>query len=61
LQGQKALSLGVGFHLRNQARFANACLTAKQGNLPAAAFRLVKKLVEGGEFGGAPDQDRAND
>jgi len=61
LQQQKALSLGVGFHLRNQARFANARFPAKQGDLPPATFRLLKKQVEGGELGCTPDQDGAND
>ena len=61
LQGQKALTGGLGFHLRDQARFANARFPAEQGNLPPAAFRLLKKQMAGGELGGAPDQDGAND
>src|SRR5258708_2055124 len=61
LQQQKALAGGVGFHLRDQARFANARFPAEQGNLPPAAFRLLNEQVEGGELGCAPDQDRAND
>jgi hypothetical protein len=40
--GQVA-STGVGFHLRDQARFANARFPAEQGNLPLAAFHLLKK------------------
>jgi len=61
LHEPKAPSLGGGFHLRDQARFTDACFPAQQGNVPAVTFRLLKQPMESGEFGGAPDQHRAND
>jgi len=60
LEQQKTLTGGGGFHLSDQARFANASLPADQGHVPAAAFRLLNQQVESGEFGSAPDQHRAN-
>jgi hypothetical protein len=61
LEQQKALSLGGGENLRDQARFADASFPAEQGNVPAAAFRLLKQQVENSELGCAPDQHWAND
>jgi hypothetical protein len=61
LEQQKSLTGGGGFHLRDQARFANASFPTQQGNVPTAAFRLLKQPAESGELGCAPDQHRAND
>jgi len=61
LQEQETLAGGVCFRLRYETRFANACFSPQQGNLPPAAFYLINEQMEGGELGCAPDQDRAND
>lgn len=57
----EALPSGGDFHLRHQARFANARFPAKQGNLPSVAFRPLKKQVQDGKLACAPDQFRADD
>ena len=51
----------VGLRLRDQARFANPCLTANQGNLPLTSLRLVNEHMKGCQVGCAANQDRAND
>jgi hypothetical protein len=41
LQELKALSERLGFELSHQARFADACFPAQQGNLSPSALRLL--------------------
>ena len=61
LEEQKSLTGGGGFHLRDQARFANARLTRHEGDLALSAPGLLKKLRERNTFGYAANKDRAND
>src|SRR5947199_5605853 len=61
LEGKEALGSRVGLRLCHQARFADPRFAGKQDNLPLAAFRSIDERVEGSEFGGATNQDRATD
>ena len=55
------MSSRVGLRLGSQAGFADPRFAGKQDNLPLAAFGSLKEQVEGSEFGGATNDDGAND
>src|SRR5712692_5639515 len=61
LQEQEALVGSVGFRLRDQARFADACLTTNQSNLPLTSLRLVNEHIKGCQVSCTANQDWAND
>src|SRR5207249_5723709 len=58
---KEALGSRVVLRLGDQPRFADPRFAGKQDNLPLAAFRSLKEQVEGSEFGGATNDDGAND
>ena len=60
LEQEKILRGSRGFGLGHQARFADACFTGQQGNLPLTIVRLIDQRVERGEFIDTVNEDRAD-
>jgi hypothetical protein len=50
----------IGFCLGHQARFANACFTGQQGDLPLTTERLIDQCMKGREVTDAVNEYRAD-
>ena len=60
LHQQKVLSGRIRLHLCRQPRFAHACFTRQQDDLPSSTLRLLDQCLKCGEVTDAVNEDRAD-